>query len=116
MRQSEWFDETLVAIKPLANGNYKVVELPARSTELCTFRRTFKHEEQAESYIDDQYPTARAVQMEDIEAELADRSARMVEEAAIPESELYRHSLYFALETKEADAAKADAGVSAGQG
>lgn len=111
MRTSQWFDETLVALKPLADGNYKVVELPARYTELYTSERTFTSEEQAESYIDDQYSTALAVQMEDIEAELAERSARAAEEAAIPESELYRHSLYFALETKEADAAKADAWV-----
>lgn len=114
MRRSQWSNETLVAIKSLTNGNYKVVELPARCTNLYPSRRTFKREEQAESYIYNQYPTGLAVQMEDIEAELAER--RAIEEfasgeIAIPENELYWHSLYFALETKETDAAKADAWV-----
>ncbi len=111
MRTSQWFNETLVAIKPLDNRTYKVLELPARCAELYTSKCTFTCEEQAESYIDDQYPTALAVQVEDIEDELAERKvieAAAIEEEAIPESELYRHSLYFALESAKTDATKAD--------
>jgi hypothetical protein len=77
MRQ--WEDDTLVTIKPLDNGKFKVIELPARHTETVTSRRSFTGYEQAEQYIDDQYPTALSVQPEDIEEEKRIRSQRRAE-------------------------------------
>jgi len=72
---NEWQDETLVAIESQRNGKYKVLELPARQTDVLTSRRSFKDHEQAETYIDDQYPTAMSVQIEDIQEEKSRRQA-----------------------------------------
>jgi len=72
---NEWEDDTLVAIEIKDNGTCKVLELPARQTNVITSRRTFASWDAAEGYIDDQYPGALAVQAEDVRAEARNRKA-----------------------------------------
>lgn len=71
----QWHNDTLVAIKGLDNGKFKVIELPARQTSMVTSRRSFKTEEQAEAYIVDQYSyiNALTVSMSDLELEQDNR-------------------------------------------
>jgi hypothetical protein len=71
---NQWDDDTLVAIYVQDNGKYKVVELPARQSSTVMSRKTFSTYEQAEQYIDDQYPTALCVQPEDIREEQTRRA------------------------------------------
>ena len=54
----EWLNDTLIAIKFVAEGlgYWKVLELPARQTEVQAVRRRFGELEQAEQYIEDQWP------------------------------------------------------------
>jgi len=73
MRQ--WEDDTLVATKITESGKFKVIELPARETEVITSRRTFGTIAKAEAYMLDQYPTATVVFPSDIEAEVEIRKA-----------------------------------------
>lgn len=63
---NQWEDDLLVAIHALDINKFKVLELPPRQSRLIVSRRTFTTYEQAESYVDDQYPTALAVQSHDI--------------------------------------------------
>jgi hypothetical protein len=70
---NEWFNETLVTIQTATSGRYRVVELPAKSTATHTSRRRFKSAEQAEDYIQEQYPGALVVQPEDITEEIERR-------------------------------------------
>jgi len=69
----QWENDTLVAIKELANGRFQVIELPARDVTVCKSRRSFKSEEQAENYIKDQYPQGVTVCLKDLELEQANR-------------------------------------------
>jgi hypothetical protein len=72
---NQWYDETLVATKTTERGKFKVIELPARETEVITSRRTFGTIGSAEAWMLDQYPTATAVFPSDIEAEVEIRKA-----------------------------------------
>jgi hypothetical protein len=65
----QWEDDTLVAISSERGGRYRVLELPARSGRVHPSRRTFPAYEQAEDYINDQYPSALVVPIEDIQEE-----------------------------------------------
>jgi hypothetical protein len=68
-----------VAIQYLAttSGKYRVVELPARATELQTTRRRFARVEQAEDYIKEEWGSnALLVQCEDITEEIERRKAQ----------------------------------------
>jgi len=71
----QWQDEDLVSIQALPNGRYRVLELPPRQTDIFPSRKTFAGYEQAEHYIDHQYPHALAVQCEDIQQEQHNRKA-----------------------------------------
>jgi hypothetical protein len=64
----QWHDDTLVAIHQLAKRRFKVVELPARSVDLVTSRKSFVTEELAEDYLKDQYSHvgATTVSMSDL--------------------------------------------------
>lgn len=79
----QWEDDTLVAIKSVRNGQYKVMELPARQTTIITYSKPFNDYEQAEQFIEEQYSTAITVPVEDIEEEVQRRvhKARQVEES-----------------------------------
>lgn len=69
----QWHDDTLVAIKELDNGKFKVIELPARQTSIYTSRRSFKTFEQAEGYIANQYSQVLIVSPSDLELEKDNR-------------------------------------------
>jgi hypothetical protein len=58
----QWQDDTLVATKITGSGKFKVIELPARETEVITSRRTFSTIGKAEAWMLDQYPTATVVE------------------------------------------------------
>ncbi len=73
MRQ--WEDDTLVAVKVTNGGKFKVIELPARETEVIASHRIFSTMVKAEAWMLDQYPTATVVFPSDIEAEVEIRKA-----------------------------------------
>lgn len=79
---NQWHDDTLVAIKALDNGAFKVVELPARQARVITSRRSFKTYEAAQAYIADQYPQASEFSADDLELERVGRQFQASQHSA----------------------------------
>lgn len=73
---NQWHNDTLVAIKTLDNGTFKVLELPARQVDIITSRRSFRTFEAAQAYIADQYPQATEFSAGDLELERAGRQVQ----------------------------------------
>jgi len=84
----QWQDDTLVATTITESGKFKVIELPARSTEVITSRSTFKTLYKAEAYMLDQYPNATVVHPSDIEAEIETRKARLAQVVEVEEESM----------------------------
>ncbi len=77
----QWTDDTLVAILLRHDGRCRVLELPARQTTILRSKRAFRDEEQAEAYINEQYPASvLRVQVEDIAEEVRLRSAQAAQQ------------------------------------
>jgi hypothetical protein len=78
---AQWQNETLVAIEALNTGKYRVVELPARTTNLHTTRRRFTNVGRAETYIAEEwFDRCIVVQCKDVFDELERRIAAFVEQ------------------------------------
>lgn len=76
---NQWEDDLLVAIQSITPDRFKVLELPPRQSTFIVSRRTFTTYEQAESYIDKQYPTALSVQNDDLQDEAKRRYVKELE-------------------------------------